>query len=143
MRVVLRLIKELDAEGTIKTPLNGCLGTLARVIFYGPNSLSGDKYKSLQNWNKIQILINWFTNPGCINNVCQRFQAKICSRGPIDLFQRCFKTRIMSQINWTTQEYIVLLLYLLSFGSLFKCLGQSPQQNSGLFSNVLGKLTFA
>ena len=50
--MVLRLIKELDAEGTIKTPLNGCLGTLARVIFYGPNSLSGDKYKSSQNWNK-------------------------------------------------------------------------------------------
>ena len=50
--MVLRLIKELDAEGTIKTPLNGCLGTLARVIFYGPNSLSGDKCKSSQNWNK-------------------------------------------------------------------------------------------
>ena len=45
-RVVLRLIKELDAEGTIKTPLNGYLGNVVGVILYRCNSLSGDKYKS-------------------------------------------------------------------------------------------------
>ena len=55
----MRLIKELDAEGTIKTPLNGCSGTLVGVIFYGPNSQSGDKYKSTHNCNT-----NTHTNGG-------------------------------------------------------------------------------
>ena len=47
------MIKELDPEGTIKTPLNGCLGSVVGVIFYGRNSQSGDKYKTTQNWNTI------------------------------------------------------------------------------------------